>query len=146
MAIAAMALIGFFVALYLSLWKLGYMGMLACGTGSCELVQTSEHAYFMKLPVAFYGVGGYLTLFVIGVVGLQPKYVNNPHITTVLVALSALGFAFTAYLSYLEAFVIEAWCRWCIVSAAIITVVFGCALGGIIEMRHVRDRPVQLEP
>jgi uncharacterized membrane protein len=140
MAIATMALIGFFIALYLSLWKLGFMGMLACGTGSCELVQTSEQAYFLKLPVAFYGVGGYLALFVVGLVGLQPKFVHRQSITTILATLAGVGFVFTAYLTYVEAFVLGAWCRWCLVSAAIITLVFACALAGFWELRHPRDR------
>lgn len=134
MAVATLALVGFFVALYLSLWKLGYMGVMACGEGgACEAVQSSEFAYLFGLPVAFYGVGGYLSLLVVSLVGLQPRYLADRRVTIVLVALSGLGVGFTMYLSYLEAFVIEAWCRWCLVSAALIGSIFLAALAGFIE-------------
>jgi uncharacterized membrane protein len=39
--------------------------------------------------------------------------------------------AFTAYLTYLEAMVIHAWCRWCVVSAVIVTLIFVVALVGL---------------
>lgn len=131
MVIAMLALIGFFVASYLSLWKIGWLGTLVCGTGSCEVVQTSEHAFLFGLPVAFYGVGGFLSLFVASVMGLQPRFLERRAPTVVLVALSAVGVALTGYLTYLEAFVIKAWCRWCLVSAALIAVIFVVALAGL---------------
>ena len=65
MITATLALAGFFVALYLSLWKLGVVGNLACGTGGCEYVQTSSYAVLLGVPVAFYGVAGYLALLAV---------------------------------------------------------------------------------
>ena len=47
MAIAVLALAGFFVSLYLWLWKVGLLGTIACGDGGCETVQLSEHAEFL---------------------------------------------------------------------------------------------------
>jgi uncharacterized membrane protein len=47
------------------------------------------------------------------------------------VVLSGLGVLFTGYLTYLEAFVIHAWCRWCLGSAAIIAAIFLAALAGL---------------
>ncbi len=136
MVTAALALVGFFVALYLWLWKIGLLGTLACGTGGCETVQLSDYAVFLGLPVAFYGVGGYLTLFVVSLVGVQPGWAERRTPTVVLVTLSAVGVAFTVYLTYLEAAVIEAWCRWCLVSAGIITAIFVTSLLGLREWRR----------
>ena len=42
MVIAALALVGVFVALYLTLYKVGTIGHLACGFGGCERVNTSR--------------------------------------------------------------------------------------------------------
>ncbi len=130
MVIAALSLVGFFVATYLWLWKIGMLGALACGTGACETVQLSEYAVIFGLPVALYGVGGYLALLVVSLVGLQPRWAGRHGPTDLLMALSAIGVLFTAYLTYLEAAVINAWCRWCLVSAAIITAIFVTALLG----------------
>ena len=42
--------------------------------------------------------------------------------------LSAWGVVFTAWLNYLEAFVIHAWCEWCIGSAAMVLLLFVLAV------------------
>ncbi len=131
MVSAALALVGFFVALYLSLWKIGWLGTLACGAGSCEVVQTSRYAYLFGIPVAFYGTGGFLSLLLVSLVGLQPRFVSGRGATTALVALSAIGVVFAGYLTYLEAFVIEAWCRWCVVCAGLVTAIFISGLVGL---------------
>ena len=49
-------------------------------------------------------------------------------VQTYLLALSALGLAFTIYLTYLELFVIHAICRWCVASAVLICAIFGVAV------------------
>lgn len=131
MVTATLALIGFFVALYLWLWKLGVMGPLACGAGECEIVQNSPYAVIFGLPVAFYGVAGYAALFAVSLVGLQPTWADRKAPTALLVALSGIGLAFTGYLTYLEAAVIRAWCRWCLVSAGIISAIFVTSLVGL---------------
>jgi uncharacterized membrane protein len=56
---------------------------------------------------------------------------------TLLLVLAGLGVGFTAYLTYLELFVIHAICRWCVGSAAIILSIFVVAL---LEYRRV-SRP-----
>ncbi len=134
MVIATLSLIGFFVALYLWFWKIGFIGSIACGSGGCETVQLSQYAEFLGLPVASYGVGGYLMLFGVSLLGLQPNWLERREPTVALVALAGIGVAFTAYLSYLEAAVIQAWCRWCLVSAGIITAIFVAALAGLREV------------
>src|SRR5258708_29926379 len=75
MVAATLSLGGFFLALYLWLWKIGVIGQIACGAGTCEYVQTSSYATFLGLPVALIGVGGYLSLLVVSLVGLQPRWI-----------------------------------------------------------------------
>lgn len=132
MVTATLALAGFLVSLYLWLWKLGVVGSLACGPGGgCEYVQTSPYAMLFGIPVAFYGVSGYLVLLVISLIGLQPRWVPRREPTVALVALSGAAVGFTAYLTYLEAAVIHAWCQWCLVSAGIISAIFLTSLAGL---------------
>lgn len=135
MAIAVVSLLGFFVSLYLWLWKVGVLGTIACGDGGCETVQLSEYAQFLGIPVAFYGMVGYLALIVVSFVGLQPRWAERREPTVALVVIAAVGVAFSAYLTYLEAAVIHAWCRWCVVSAILIVAVFLVALGGLWSLR-----------
>jgi uncharacterized membrane protein len=132
MLAATLALLGLIVASYLSLWKIGVIGELACGVaGGCNTVQTSAYAEFLGVPVAFYGVGGYLALLGTSILGLQPRWASRREPTLALAVMSGIGVAFSAYLTYLEAAVINAWCRWCVVSAVIITAIFLVSLAGL---------------
>jgi uncharacterized membrane protein len=129
--IALLALIGLFVALYLWLHTLGVIGELKCGSGGCETVQTSAYAEFLGVPVALYGVIGYAAIFVAALAGLQPRYLRRRGPTLLIVALATGGVLFTAYLTYLELFVIHAICRWCVGSGIIIGVIWAISLLGL---------------
>lgn len=120
MAVASIALVGFFLALYLTLYKIGIMGELACAVGSCERVQSSRYAVFLGLPVAAWGLGFYGLTFALALAGLQPAYERARIIPRALVALSGWGLLFSAWLTYLELFVIKGICMWCVISAALV--------------------------
>jgi len=131
-AIALLALVGLFVALYLWLHALGFGGAIKCGaSGGCETVQTSQWAVFLGTPVAFYGVVGYLALLIVALAGLRPAALAQPRWSKWLVLLATVGFGFTLYLTYLELFVIHAICRWCVGSAVIITAIWVVAVLGL---------------
>jgi hypothetical protein len=55
----------------------------------------------------------------------------------VLAGGATIGLLFSAYLTYLEAFVIHAWCRWCIASAVLAVLIFIFTLP---EFRRLRSR------
>ncbi|HEU5357707.1 MAG TPA: vitamin K epoxide reductase family protein [Gemmatimonadales bacterium] len=130
MAVGLLSLAGFFLALYLYLYKIGLIGTLACGTGGCETVQMSPWSRFLGVEVALYGVIGYALLFGLALVSLQAGEARR-HWSDRLVLLGAgAGVLFTAYLTSLELFVIHAICRWCVGSAAIITSIFVVAFMG----------------
>jgi uncharacterized membrane protein len=128
-AIALLALVGLFVAIYLWLHALGYGGAIKCGgSGACEAVQTSRWAVLLGLPVAFYGVVGYFALLVVSIVALRPAALLERKWNALLAAMASLGFLFTLYLTYVELFLIRAICRWCVSSAVIITLIWIVAL------------------
>ena len=128
MVIALLSLGGVFLATYLYLYKLGLIGTLACGTGDCELVQTSRYARFGGIEVSLIGIGGYLSLLVVSLVALQDRWAARRGPALVLTVLAGLGVLFALYLTSLELFVIHAICRWCVGSAAIIAAIFILAL------------------
>ena len=128
MIVATLSLAGIFVALYLLLYKLGIVGNLSCSIGSCETVNLSKWATFLGAPVAAWGVGFYVVMFVLSLVSLQDRYVDSLGMSKVLALVSGSGVAFSAWLTYLELFVIHAICQWCVVSAIIVTIIFVFAL------------------
>ena len=136
MGIAVLSLIGVFVSLYLTLHRVGLIGSLACGVdGGCSTVQTSSYATFLGIPVPFLGLGGYLVLFLLSL--RTASGVHDERRTAIALLLLAAGaFAFSMYLTALEAFVIHAWCRWCVVSAIIATLIFLCSLPEAARLRR----------
>jgi uncharacterized membrane protein len=130
-AIVLLALVGLLVATYLWLYKIGVIGELQCGTGGCEVVQTSRYAELFGIPVALYGVVGYAVLFVLGLTGLQRARAGDRRVAVLVAGLATAGFAFTLYLTSLELFVLHAVCRWCVASAAIMTAIWVLAITGL---------------
>jgi uncharacterized membrane protein len=128
MWMALVSLLGLFIGAYLTLYKFGFIGTLACNVSSCEQVQTSRWSVFLGLPVATWGLGFYAVMLVLSVAGLQPRYAESRGLALGAFVLAAWGVVFTAWLNYLEAFVIHAWCEWCIGSAAMVVVLFLLAL------------------
>jgi len=144
MAIAILSLVGALISGYLMLHRLGLIGRLACGAGGqCETVQSSPWASFLGVPVPAIGLGGYLVLLALALVGMQPARAADRRFSLALLALSLVAVLFTAYLNGLEAFVIHAWCRWCIGSAVVIALIF---LASIVDFANARRRAAGLAP
>ena len=135
MLVSVLSLVGFFVALYLWAHNAGLTGPIVCGVGDCATVQSSVYAKIGPVPVSAIGVAGYVALFVLSFVGLQPQLRESRAISALLLGGAAFGVAFSAYLTYLEAAVIEAWCQYCVASAIIITLIFFATLPEIGRLR-----------
>lgn len=132
MIIAALALGGVGLATYLAMYKLGMIGTLACTVGSCETVNLSRWATFMGIPVAVWGVGFYVVLFMVALLGTTQRFADAAWVSHALLALTGWGVVFSAWLTYLELYVIHAVCMFCVMSAILITVTF---LVAVLEWR-----------
>lgn len=139
-AIALLALIGFCVSLYLWFYKVGIIGRLQCGTGSCEYVQSSRYGTFFGVPVAFYGMVGYAITLAVALAGLQSALLARRWPTTVLAGLASVGWLFTLYLTYVELFVLHMICRWCVGSAVVITLITAIAVSAALRVSSPAPR------
>jgi len=135
MIVAALALAGIFISLYLTLYKLGVIGELTCSIGSCETVNTSKWATFLHLPVAAWGLLFYAEVFVISLVGTMPRFENERILSVLLVAEAAVGVLFSAWLTYLELAVIHAICIWCVTSACVVLAILLVSISDLRELR-----------
>jgi uncharacterized membrane protein len=135
MLIALIALVGALIALYLTLYKVGVVGALSCQVGSCETVNMSRWATFLGLPVAAWGLVTYVVLLALALVGVQDAYASSRPIALAIVAISAWSVLFSAWLTYLELFVIRAICMWCVTSAVLMAAIFALSL---VDLRGVR--------
>lgn len=135
MIVAALALAGIFISLYLTLYKLGIIGELSCSIGSCETVNTSKWSRFLGLPVAAWGLLFYLDVFAVALVATFPRFEDEPVFSVILVAEAAVGVLFSAWLTYLELGVIHAICIWCVTSACIVTLIL---IASVMDFRETR--------
>ena len=134
MIIAVLALVGLLISVYLTLHKYGVIGTLACGTGSCETVQMSKWAVFLGIPVPVMGLVGYAIILGVALVGLQNVASRTMALTLFVLADGA--FVFSIYLSLIEQFRIHAWCRWCIASATVSTLIWIFSLAELPRLRR----------
>jgi uncharacterized membrane protein len=142
MAIAVLALVGLFVSGYLTLYHYGFLGVVQCSVGGCMIVQSSAYAWFpprtmsdVGVPVAAMGVVAYTTLLALAVVGVQPRWRRERWVALALFAMAAVGVLFSAWLTYLEAAVINAWCQWCVISAILVALIFLLTIPGLRTVR-----------
>ena len=77
-------------------------------------MQSSSYASLAGIPVAVLGLAGYLAIGV-------ALAVSGETARLAAAALALCGFGFSAYLTYLELFVIDAICQWCVISAVLMT-------------------------
>ena len=119
----AVTLLGVAVAGYLT--YIHYAGINPlCGKngGSCEFVQTSEYSKLAGVPVALIGLLGYVAILASLLVP------ENETSRLATVAFTAVGFGFSAYLTYREEFSIHRICEWCVSSAVLVTVLMCLAI------------------
>lgn len=139
MLAALVSLAGLFVALYLSLFKLGYIGTIVCSIGSCETVQMSKWATLFGAPVAVWGVGFYLTVLVVSLAGLGASLADSPRVSQALVVMTGFGVLFSLWLTWLELFVIHAICTYCVTSAVLVTILFVISLLDLRDVKAMGD-------
>lgn len=136
-AIAVLALLGILDSVYLLLAKLGYIGSLVCNISHrCDFVNASRYSEFLGMPVAGIGLAGYVTLLVIAIAGIQPRWLNDPRPDKLMALLAGVAVLFTLYLTYAEIFWLHAICQWCVVSQIVIVVIFVLALVGVRAFRR----------
>lgn len=128
-AVALVALVGVAVAGYLT-WVHYQPGSLICtGGGGCETVQESDYAVIAGIPVALLGLLAYVAVLVLTAIDTP-----TTRLATAVIAVGGLGFA--VYLIVIQAFVIDAWCVWCLVNDVVIVPALA-----LVSILRLRERP-----
>jgi uncharacterized membrane protein len=104
------ATIGLLAAGYLSYVKL-FGGVIACGTGGCEVVANSRWAELAGIPVVLLGVLAYSSLL------LSACFPRSDQARTMGAIIAIIGAFFSAFLQYQALVVLQHLCPYCLVSA-----------------------------
>jgi len=120
-----LVVIGLFISAYL-VWAEVTNGQTICpqtGAFNCDLVQKSVYSRLAGIPVAILGLVGYLAI--LGTLLLETRIPFLTERGRLLVLLMTLvGVLFSGYLTAIEAFVLHAWCVWCVGSAVAMLLLF----------------------
>jgi uncharacterized membrane protein len=111
-AILVLSALGAGIAAYLTYAHLVHV-QLSCVTSGCETVQTSRYADLAGVPVAAFGLAGYVVL---GATAASRADLAR----AIGLAAAVGGLVFAAYLLYVQAALIGAFCQWCLASDVIL--------------------------
>ena len=118
--ILALSALGIILSLYLTYMHFTESQAAFCAAGSdCDTVRQSGFSTIMGIPVAAVGVAGYSVILIVFLSGMKKRTK-----WLLLYILALAGFVFSAYLTYIELFVIKAICMYCIISAVLMTIIF----------------------
>jgi uncharacterized membrane protein len=113
---------------------------IACGgVGNCNLVNNSEYAELAGVPVALLGALCYAAMIASALawLWLRPSGLAWP--VMLLWGLSVGGTLYSAYLTYIEIFVLEAICIYCVASAGVILASFLVCTGWVIHEARAEE-------
>ncbi|MBN1568625.1 MAG: hypothetical protein JXA73_12330 [Acidobacteria bacterium] len=127
--IPILILVGLGVAAYLSHIEVSRVEAVCGPVGDCNTVNQSEYArLFGILPIGVLGMIGFLAILAAWAVRRWGSRKISLWAAVAILAMTAFGTLFSAYLTFLEPFVIGATCLWCLSSAVIMTTLFVLAL------------------
>jgi len=137
--LALLSIAGLGISSYLTYTHWAEATIVCGGIGNCNLVNNSEYSELAGIPVALLGALNYLTLIALAVVWLwwRPSGLAWPLMA--FWGLSLFGTLYSAYLTYVEVFVLEAICVYCVASAGIILACLVISTGWLIREARVSD-------
>ena len=128
---ALVSLLGLADAIYLTVQHVTGQSVRCTIVSGCSEVLSSSYAVMAGVPLAMIGAAAYFSVFSLATLAAFGYRVAG----TLLTPLVLLMFLFSLWLIYLQAFVIGAWCQFCLLSAAITTALTVVVLIGLFLRR-----------
>jgi len=132
-----LAILGFADATYLTVKNLQGEYIVCSLTHGCDIVTSSPFAEIFGIPVALFGALYYLTVLLLSVLFLDKKKEQTLRIIS---KLTCIGLGASLYFMFIQAFVLRAWCQYCIGSAITSMILF------VIGMVYLKKSSTKLTP
>src|SRR5437763_17039528 len=100
---------------------------------NCDIVNRSRYSTVLGVPVALIGILGYLLILALATV-----YRDKLETPILLLIASVGGLGFALYLTYVEKFILQAWCVLCL--SSLVLIFSEAVLGGIVLMKSLRQQ------
>ena len=99
---------------------------------NCDSVNRSQYSVVLGVPVALIGILGYLLILALATV-----YREKAETPLMLLIASLGGVAFALYLTYVEKFILHAWCILCLTSLLLIAI--EAVLSGVLVSNSLKN-------
>lgn len=117
---AVLSLLGLADAIYLTIEHVTGQSVRCTIIAGCSEVLSSSYAVVAGIPLAMIGAAAYFTVFSLATLAAFGYRVAGTLLTPLIVVM----FLVSLWLIYLQAFVIRAFCQFCLISAAITLLLF----------------------
>lgn len=131
----SISLIGAADALYLLVLKFSEEDAMCIGSHGCITVNNSPYSMIYGIPVSLLGLVAYLVIAGVHIFESRTNLAATGGPLAIF-GISLAGFLFSAYLTYLEYFVIDEICPFCLASAFMITIIFLLAIIRLIRQPY----------
>lgn len=130
---AGLAVLGLLVSFYLTWIKVSGGSAYCAGVGDCETVQSSVYSEMFGLPIALFGAGFYAIVLILTMVRRRVTQQQAEYALLGQLMLVVAGTLYSGYLTYLELYVLQAICPYCVVSALIVTLLLVLSVYDLIQ-------------
>jgi uncharacterized membrane protein len=102
------------------------------GVGDCWTVNTSKYSSVFGIPVSIFGIIGYSLILLVFLNRNRSTFFQNNSVT-IIFGLTLAGMLYSAYLTYIELFVIYAICPFCVISAVAMVILFVLSIDRLVK-------------
>lgn len=128
-----LSVIGIFDTAYLTIKRFTHDSVNCSIFEGCDFVTTSVYSAILGIPVAVLGIIFYVAVLALSIFYLKSK---NKKILTSILGLSSVGFLMSLWFIYTQAFILNAFCLYCLVSAGLSTTIFILSLIAVIKSKN----------
>ena len=106
--IIVLTVLGVLVSIYMTIYKVTNNESMCIGSGGCSIVNASGYSSVRGIPVAVFGVIGYLSILALLYLETKPGFFQTNG-SMLLFTVTLTGFLFTVWLVYVEVALIKAY-------------------------------------
>lgn len=131
-ASVALVVLGLLVSIYMTIYKYSGNDNMCLGSGDCHTVNASRYSEVNGIPVAIFGIGGYLAILAVLYFETRNRFFRD-NATLMVFGMALTGFLFTVWLIYVEIALLKAICPFCVTSQVAMTLIFILAVWRLIR-------------
>jgi len=131
-ASVALVVLGLLVSIYMTIYKVTSNDSMCLGSGDCSTVNASKYSEVNGIPVAVFGMIGYLAILAVHYFENRDRFFKQ-NSTLMIFGMALTGFIFTVWLIYVEVALLKAICPFCVTSQVAMTIIFIIAVTRLIR-------------